>query len=124
VKVEELRYVLRCEVSGRSYEVQVWADPAFLGARVLVGQVIEDEKTGEGFLFVEKWVYISESGIDELVRAIWTAVTFEIIKKTIRIFMCYFEVSLILGGVYIVFTILPLSLNTTRLEGDGRDDHH
>jgi hypothetical protein len=54
VKVEELRYVLRCEVSGRSYEVQVWADPAFLGARVLVGQVIEDEKTGEGFLFVEK----------------------------------------------------------------------
>ena len=54
MKVEELRYVLRCEVSGRSYEVQVWADPAFLGARVLVGKVIEDEKTGEGFLFVEK----------------------------------------------------------------------
>jgi hypothetical protein len=54
VKVEELRYVLRCEVSERSYEVQVWADPAFLGARVLVGKVIEDEKTGEGFLFIEK----------------------------------------------------------------------
>jgi hypothetical protein len=54
VKIEELRYVLKCEVSGRSYEVQVWADPAFLGARVLVGKVIEDEKTGEGFLFVEK----------------------------------------------------------------------
>jgi hypothetical protein len=54
VKVEELRYVLKCEVSGRSYEVQVWADPAFLGARVVVGEGIEDEKTGEAFLFVKK----------------------------------------------------------------------
>jgi len=54
VKVEELRYVLRCEVSRRSYEVQVWADPAFLGARVMVGEGIMDEKTGERFLFAEK----------------------------------------------------------------------
>ncbi|PMD22491.1 hypothetical protein NA56DRAFT_644710 [Hyaloscypha hepaticicola] len=54
VKVEELKYVLKCEVSGRSYEVQVWADPAFLGARVLVGEGIKDEKTGGTFLFVEE----------------------------------------------------------------------
>lgn len=54
VQVEELRYVLRCEVSERSYEMQVWADPAFLGARVLVGEGIDDEKAGERFLFVGK----------------------------------------------------------------------
>ncbi len=56
VKVEELRYVLRCDVSGRSYEVQVWADPAFLGARVLIGKGVQNEKTGETVLFVEKRV--------------------------------------------------------------------
>ena len=45
------------DFSGRSYEVQVWADPAFLGARVLIGKGGSGMRRRERrFLFVEKRV--------------------------------------------------------------------
>jgi hypothetical protein len=48
--VKELKYVLKCKETGRMYEIQVWADPAFVDAKTLRGQAVTDPKTGVQYL--------------------------------------------------------------------------
>jgi hypothetical protein len=52
VKVEALRYRLLCPIATRRFDVQVWADPALIGATILMCLAVEDEVTGERFLHV------------------------------------------------------------------------
>jgi len=44
-KVDCLRYIFRCSVTGRKFDVQVWADPAFLRFVYATGRVISYDST-------------------------------------------------------------------------------
>lgn len=46
VNVEKMKHVFRCEITGRVWEVQLWADPALLGSQVIVGSEVSDGRGG------------------------------------------------------------------------------
>jgi hypothetical protein len=54
VKVEELSYRLHCPITTQRFDVQVWGDPALIGAATLMGLAVEDEATGERLLHVSQ----------------------------------------------------------------------